>query len=101
MLIVQVNVKVKPEFIDKFKEATVANATESVKEAGIARFNFLQSQDDPAHFVLIESYRSPDAPAKHKETPHYNTWRNAVEPMMAEPRKSIKFSNLFPPDAGW
>lgn len=101
MLIVQVNVLVKPDCIEIFKQATIANARESAKEPGIARFDFLQSQDNPAHFVLIEVYRNAEAPAKHKETVHYNTWRSTVEPLMAEPRKSVKFSNVFPEDSGW
>lgn len=101
MLIVQVNVLVKPDYVEAFIQATIANATESSKEPGIARFDFMQSRDNPPHFVLIEVYRTPDAPAKHKETAHYNTWRVAVESMMAEPRRSVKFTNLFPSDSGW
>ena len=101
MLVVLVNVLVKPECIESFKEATAANAMDSSKEPGIARFDFHQSQDNPAQFVLIEVYRNADAPARHKETAHYNKWRSTVEPMMAEPRKSTKYTNLFPADSAW
>jgi autoinducer 2-degrading protein len=101
MLIVHVHVHVKPESVEAFKQATLANARESVKEPGIARFDVGQQQDDPTRFVLIEVYRTPEAPAAHKETPHYAAWRDAVAPMMAEPRSSVKFTNLFPDDAGW
>jgi quinol monooxygenase YgiN len=72
-----------------------------VKEAGIARFDVIQHTDDPTRFVLVEVYRTPDAPAAHKETRHYQTWRDAVAEMMATPRTSQKFTNLFPADAGW
>ena len=98
MLIVQVHVHLKPEYIDSFKEATLANARASVQEPGIARFDVLQQQDDSTRFVLVEAYRTPQAPAAHKETKHYATWRDAVAPMMAEPRTSVKFANLFPAD---
>jgi (4S)-4-hydroxy-5-phosphonooxypentane-2,3-dione isomerase len=101
MLIVHVHVHVKPEYVEAFKAATVANGRQSLKEPGIARFDFAQQQDDPARFVLVEAYRTPDAPAAHKETKHYQTWRDAVAPMMAEPRASTKFSNLFPEDSAW
>ena len=101
MLIVQVHVHLKPEYINSFKEATLANARASVQEPGIARFDVLQQQDDPTRFVLVEAYRTPQAPAEHKETKHYATWRDAVAPMMAEPRASVKFHNLFPDDAEW
>jgi quinol monooxygenase YgiN len=98
MLIVHVHVHLKPEYIDAFKKATLANARASVQEPGIARFDVLQHQDDPARFVLIEAYRTAEAPAAHKETSHYAVWRDAVAPMMAEPRTSVKFGNVFPED---
>jgi quinol monooxygenase YgiN len=81
-----------------FRDATLANARESVKEPGIARFDVFQQQDDPARFVLVEAYRSSEAPAAHKQTAHYQVWRDTVESMMAEPRSSVKFSNVFPSD---
>ena len=101
MLIVHVHVHVKPECVEAFKEVTLANARESVKESGIARFDVTQQQDDPTRFVLVEAYRTPQAPAAHKETRHYQVWRDAVAPMMAEPRASVKFGNLFPDDRDW
>ena len=101
MLVVHVHVHVKPESIEDFKRITLANARKNVKEPGIARFDIVQQQDDPTRFVLIEAYRTADAPAAHKETKHYLVWRDAVVPMMAEPRSSVKFSNVFPADDGW
>jgi autoinducer 2-degrading protein len=101
MFIVHVFVHVKPDQIDAFKAATLENARNSVQEPGIARFDMIQQLDDPARFVLVEVYRDQDAPARHKETPHYQAWRDTVADMMAEPRSSIKFENLFPDDAGW
>jgi len=99
MLIVQVNVRVKSEFVEAFRNATTENARQSIREPGIARFDFLRHAEDPTRFVLIEAYRDADAPARHKETKHYQVWRDAVAPMMAEPRASVKFSNVFPTDA--
>jgi len=101
MHIVHVHVHVKPESVEPFKDLSLANARESVKEPGIARFDVVQQQDDPTRFVLIEVYRSLDATAAHKETRHYQIWRDAVAPMMAEPRSSVKFTNLFPNESGW
>jgi quinol monooxygenase YgiN len=101
MLIVHVQVRVKPEFIDAFKEASLENARHSVQEPGIARFDVTQQADDPARFLLVEVYRNHEATARHKETAHYATWRDRVAPMMAEPRTSVKYSNIFPADEGW
>ena len=95
MLIVHIDVHVKPECIEAFKQITLENARASVKEPGIARFDVVQQSDDPTRFVLVEVYRTTDAPAKHKETPHYAKWRDAVAPMMAEPRTSVKYGEVF------
>lgn len=101
MLIVQVHIHVKPEKIDAFIEATKENAKQSLLESGIARFDFLQQQDDPSRFVLTEVYKNIDAPLAHKDTHHYSKWRDTVVDMMAEPRYSIKYENIYPPDQEW
>ena len=101
MLIVLVHVRVKPESVEAFKQASLDNARQSIQESGIARFDVIQQSDDPARFILVEAYRTADAPAAHKETSHYQTWRDTVAPMMAEPRTSVKFVNVFPGDEGW
>ena len=98
MLVVIVHIRVKPDSVEPFKRATIANARESRKETGIARFDFLQQADDPTRFVLVEAYRTAEAPALHKETDHYLTWRDTVADMMAEPRQSTKYGNVFPAD---
>lgn len=101
MLVVHVQVRVKPDTVEAFKHASMLNARESVKEPGIARFDVVQQQEDPTRFVLIEAYRDAGAPAAHKETPHYKAWRDAVAAMMAEPRSSVKYQNTFPADPDW
>lgn len=101
MHIVHVHVQVKPGCEEAFLEATLANARNSVREPGIARFDVLRETADPARFVLVEVYRDADAPARHKETAHYAVWRDTVAGMMAAPRTSVKYANLFPDDGGW
>lgn len=101
MLIVHVHVQVLPEAVEPFIAATRDNATHSVQEPGIARFDVAQQADDPTRFVLVEVYRTVDAPAQHKETAHYQRWRDTVAPMMAAPRQSVKYHNVSPADSGW
>ena len=101
MLVVHVHVHVRPECVEAFKQATLTNARSSLKEPGVARFDVVQQQGDPTRFVLVEVYRDAAAATAHKETKHYPVWRDAVAPMMAEPRRSVKFDNVFPEDAGW
>lgn len=101
MFIVHVHIRVKTDSIEAFKAACIENAQNSVQEPGVARFDVIQQADDSARFVLVEVYRTNEAQVHHKETAHYATWRDAVAPMMAEVRTSVKYSNVFPPDEGW
>ena len=101
MLVVLVHIHIKPECVEAFRTASLANARNSIQEPGIARFDVIQQADDPTRWVLVEVYRTPDAPARHKETAHYAAWRDAVADMMAEPRFGVKYTNAFPEDAGW
>jgi quinol monooxygenase YgiN len=98
MLIVHVHVRVKPQFIDQFLEATMENARLSLLEPAVARFDILQDKAHSESFVINEVYRTPEAPAQHKATAHYLKWRDTVADMMAEPRASVQFSNVFPAD---
>ncbi|MDF7822922.1 putative quinol monooxygenase [Pontiellaceae bacterium B12227] len=100
MFIVHVFIHVKPDYLEAFKAATLTNVQNSIQEAGIARFDFLQDAD-PNRFVLVEVYRTPEDAGKHKETAHYATWRDTVAPMMAEPRSSMKYTNIAPDEQGW
>lgn len=101
MLIVHVQIQVKPESVEAFRKTSIENARNSVQEPGIARFDFLQNAADPTRFVLVEVYRRADARAEHRKTAHYAMWRDAVADMMAEPRTSVEFNNVFPGDEGW
>jgi quinol monooxygenase YgiN len=101
MLIVNVFVHVKPESVQAFTAATLENARNSVQEPGVIRFDVVQQDDDPTRFVLIEIYRTGADPGLHKMTSHYLTWRETVEPMMAEPRSSVRYHAVYPEPDGW
>lgn len=102
MVIVHVHVHVKPEHVDAFVAATIANAEQSLLEPGVLRFDVVRDATSPARFVLVEVYRTAEAPAAHKATPHYLLWRDTVEPMMAEPRKGVRYEPIHPrEDTGW
>lgn len=101
MIIVHVFVHVNADDVDAFMAASLGNARASVQESGVVRFDVVQQHDDPTQFLLIEIYRAAADPALHKETPHYATWRDTVAPMMAEPRRSVKYHAVYPDAAGW
>ena len=96
MLTVHVHVNVKSQFVEDFKKATIENASNSIKEAGVARFDVIQQEDDHTRFVLVEVYKNVEASAAHKETAHYAKWRDTVAEMMSEPRQGIKYTTIFP-----
>ena len=101
MYIVHVFLHVQPEHIDAFKAACIDNASHSLLEPGVARFDVIQQADDPTRFVLVEVYHTPADPAKHKETAHYNRWREIAEPLLAEPRTRQIYENIYPLDPDW
>jgi autoinducer 2-degrading protein len=101
MLIVHVQVHVKPEHLEAFKLATIENARNSVKEPGIARFDVVQQADDPSRFMLLEAYRDAEATTRHKATAHYQAWAEKVADMVAEPRSRVVYANIFPSDQDW
>ena len=96
MHVTLVHVRVKPDQIDAFIEASRANHEGSVDEPGNRRFDILQDAGDPTRFVLYEAYVSDEAAAAHKETAHYLAWRERVQDMMADPRQGVPFIGLFP-----
>ena len=87
--------------MDKFYSNTLHNARNSILEPGISRFDVLTKTDDPSEFLLIEVYNSADGPDAHKQTTHYNAWRDGVAALMAQPRAATKYVTLFPPTRNW
>ncbi|HNH89004.1 MAG TPA: antibiotic biosynthesis monooxygenase [Thiobacillaceae bacterium] len=77
-------------------EACRLNHEASVREPGNRRFDVLQDSADPHRFLLYEAYASTEDAAAHKQTAHYQAWRDTVAEMMAEPRKGVLFQGLYP-----
>lgn len=96
MIVTIVNIRIKPENIGQFIEATMENHQNSIKEKGNLRFDVLQHRDNPSAFTLYEAYESDEAAAAHKKTSHYLKWRDAVESWMAKPREGIAHNVVAP-----
>jgi len=101
LLVVHVEARVKPEAVESFRRATLENAARSREEPGVVRFDVVQDREDATRFVFVEVYRGEPAAAAHKETAHYRAWRDAVAPLMAEPRRSRRFAAVSPDAAAW
>jgi (4S)-4-hydroxy-5-phosphonooxypentane-2,3-dione isomerase len=96
MYVTIVHISVKPENIAAFKDACRLNHQSSINEPGNLRFDVLQSTDEPTKFVLYEAYKTPQNAAAHKESVHYQTWRETVADWMAKPRQGITYNGLYP-----
>jgi (4S)-4-hydroxy-5-phosphonooxypentane-2,3-dione isomerase len=96
MYVTIVHISVKPENIAAFKDACRLNHQSSINEPGNLRFDVLQSTDEPTNFVLYEAYKTPQNAAAHKESVHYQTWRETVADWMAKPRQGITYNGLYP-----
>lgn len=96
MFVLIVDIHVKPGTADAFVAATRDNHLGTRQEPGNLRFDVLRRQDDPDRFVLYEVYHSEDAFRAHQQTAHYARWRDAVAPMMAEPRSARRCASLHP-----
>lgn len=96
MHIVHVHIHIKPEYHHEFRQACIANASNSIQEPGVSRFDVFEQKDDPTRFLLVEEYHSPEDQLKHRETNHYQVWKDIVADMMAEPRYAIIYSAVYP-----
>jgi autoinducer 2-degrading protein len=101
MYVVCVTVRVVPDQIPGFIEATLENARQSRREPGNVRFDVLQAEADPAQFFLYEVYRSKDDFVRHQQTAHYLKWKGIVASWMAVPRQGVRHLSLFPDAQGW
>jgi (4S)-4-hydroxy-5-phosphonooxypentane-2,3-dione isomerase len=101
MLVVHVHIQVKREHVDAFLAETRRNATASLEEPGVRRFDVLQDEADDTHVVLTEVYLDQAAADAHKQTTHYARWQDAVAAMMSEPRTRTRFTSVFPGEDGW
>ena len=101
LLIVHVDIAVLSDQLPALLAATSRNADASRDEPGVVRFDVLSDRADPGHVVLVEIYRDEAAAAAHKETAHYQRWRDAVAPLMARPRQATRYVNTSPDDGDW
>ena len=96
MYVVVVNITLKPEDVTAFVAATRENHLATRTEPANVRFDLSQRHDEPNRFVLYEVYRSEDGFLAHQQTAHYLKWKEAVAPMMAEPRSPQKCASVYP-----
>jgi (4S)-4-hydroxy-5-phosphonooxypentane-2,3-dione isomerase len=85
MIIAEVTLKVKPDRMNDFIKYTKDNVENSLKEAGVRRFEFYKEKESKNVFVLFEIYELTDDQIKHRETLHYKNWKANVLSVLEEP----------------
>ena len=98
MIVRSIAVYVKEGYIEDFIKISRENHEMSIQEPGILRFDLLRSSSDKTRFMLYEVYKTEEAVDAHKETAHYNKWKETVAPMMAKPRERISYDVIAPTD---
>jgi len=92
MYVVCVTIRVKPEQVEAFIRATLANQHGTrTTEPGNVQWDFLQAEEDPTAFFIYEVYKTKEDFPVHQQTSHYNQWRDEVVDMMAEPRLGKRY----------
>ena len=102
MLVLMVNVKVKPERRDEYIAAVREDgAGTTTNEEGNFQFSVVQDSEDPDRFFLFEVYRDEAALEAHRQMPHFLKYREATAGLYAEDTVRRTGTNVFPDDAGW
>jgi autoinducer 2-degrading protein len=102
MYVVVVSVRIAPGQGAAFLRATQLNHEGTRRtEPGNLRYDVLRlaapaAEGEPEQFLLYEVYRTPEDFAAHQQTPHYLAWRDAVAPLLAEPRQGVRYVSVYP-----
>jgi len=81
--ILAVNLRIKPENVDKFMAGLLANAREARKEPGCRQFEVLVDTADRTKVMLFEIYDDEKAFEAHQQTPHFKKYLAEAVPLLA------------------
>jgi len=78
LLVVAGDVEIDPANRDAALEAARAVMAATRQEEGCLEYTIAADVDDPARFVIIERWASPEALEAHFETPHMAAFQSAM-----------------------
>ena len=80
MLVVLVQVTVKPEMLAEFERAILANADGArTREPGCLRFDISQREEDPGQWLFYEVYKDSAAFEAHRASPHFAAYQEVAD----------------------
>lgn len=102
MIVRIITVRVKAGSEAEFERLTTENHEASLTEPGVLRFDVLKDTDNPGTYYLYEAYRDEAATWAHKETDHYQYWKEQVAPLMEGERTAAATTPIAPlTEAAW
>ena len=83
MLILSVDLTIKPENVDTFLAQAVQNAADSRKEPGCRQFDVHVDPKDRTRVMLYEIYDDEAAFEAHQQTPHFKAYLADGVPLLS------------------
>ena len=87
--VLQVQLVIKPENVDKFMAKCLENATHARKEPGCRTFDVLADPADRTKVMLYEVYVDEKAFETHQQTPHFKKYLAEAVPLLASRERRI------------
>lgn len=84
-----VNIRIKPENVDRFMQGLLANAREARKEPGCRQFDVLVDPADKTKVMLYEIYDDEKAFETHQQTPHFKKYLAEAVPLLASRERQV------------
>ena len=88
--VLAVDIRIKPEHVDKFMAAILANGKAAREtEPGCRGFEILVDPEDRTHVMLYETYDSEAAFQAHQQTAHFKHYLETAVPLLASRERRV------------
>jgi (4S)-4-hydroxy-5-phosphonooxypentane-2,3-dione isomerase len=89
MFVLAVQIRIKPDNVEKFMQALQTNAREARKEPGCRQFDVLVDPNEKTKVMLYEVYNDDKAFEAHQQTPHFKKYLAEAVPLLASRERSV------------
>lgn len=87
--VLEVQLRIKPENVDKFMSKLMENAKAARTEPGCKTFDVLVDPQDKTKAMLYEVYADEKAFEAHQATPHFKKYLAEAVPLLASRERRI------------
>ena len=88
-LVLQVNIKIKPESVDSFMKKVLENATSARKEPGCKQFDVLVDPADKTKVMLYEVYADEKGFEEHQQGAAFKKYVAEAVPLLASRERRV------------